>query len=990
MIVRMKRLFYFLLLLLAATPNPANAQLFRHISLKDGMVSRHVISLCKDRTGYMWMLNHEGVERYDGSRMVHYDLKADEGLISPTRGLASLATDSTRTLWVISHTGDIFSYDEQCDAFVPALDFARLKPLEGRCQPITSSYMDTLRHGIWLCTRSAQYLFSLSDHHLYTLPTGIHQAVHAVVHTPHDEYFLATDEGVKVLRLDEALMNAPSGSHSTIRKFTMKAVNHPLLERMAHVRVLYFHPDTHLLVLATANDGLYLYNIATRKIVRHLDSLKDVEVSTLTAVPGNREEVFVATQGAGLYRLCLTTGQLTPFLQANPNTPHSLQSDIINQLYIDESRRLWMATYPMGVSVYSEEYPAHEWICHSYNNANSLSSGQVHSIIEDGQGDLWFATNDGISCRQGDRWTTLLTHVQSSGTRRNYTFTSLCDLGDGRILAGGYMSGLYLIHKAGMKAEPLPVADKYIRAILRTHNANGLTDGLVWVGGQSKLTVIQQEGGRIVAEYRPGFPISSLAEQDADHLWIGTLNGLYRLNRRNGHLTRIEPHTEMGRITDICPTTHGVTYFSTMGDGLWAYADDGRFTHYTARNSSLVTDDIYCVLPTRDGRLVLSTEQGITTFNPREQRFYHWSHDQGLMFTTFNPGSGLHTRSGRYLFGTEQGALAFSDTVTLQRPFHSRLVLDDLRICYRKVVAADADSPLQQSIDRTESLTLRHDQNIFSMEVSSINFDNPSSILYSWKLEGFYDDWSAPSAATRIRYTSLRPGHYRLRIRSLLADDLSVIHERTLQIEILPPWWLTWPALAVYVLLMVGGCILICRLIWKRRERRRARNAAAMALITAQEVMEPIQTLKQPLTHLQNDHTLSQEGREMVNQALRQTESLDEIFMRRVADVVEQNLHGSGLSVDALCSELGISRTTLYHRLKSITGEAPADYIRRIRLDESARLLLTHRYTIAEVSDMMGFNDPKYFTDVFKRYYGTTPSQYIKQHLAPKREDISE
>jgi AraC-like DNA-binding protein len=103
--------------------------------------------------------------------------------------------------------------------------------------------------------------------------------------------------------------------------------------------------------------------------------------------------------------------------------------------------------------------------------------------------------------------------------------------------------------------------------------------------------------------------------------------------------------------------------------------------------------------------------------------------------------------------------------------------------------------------------------------------------------------------------------------------------------------------------------------------------------------------------------------------------------MQRVEEVVKERLTGDGLSVEVLCNELNVSRSTLYNRLKEITGEAPADYLRRRRMDESARLLLTRQYNVAEVSDRLGFSDPKYFTEVFKRYFGLTPTQYIRQNL---------
>ena len=74
-----------------------------------------------------------------------------------------------------------------------------------------------------------------------------------------------------------------------------------------------------------------------------------------------------------------------------------------------------------------------------------------------------------------------------------------------------------------------------------------------------------------------------------------------------------------------------------------------------------------------------------------------------------------------------------------------------------------------------------------------------------------------------------------------------------------------------------------------------------------------------------------------------------------------------------------MSRTSFYNKIKALTGIAPADFIRNIRMQEAALLLRSKRYTVAEVADRMGFADPKYFTDTFKKFYGMPPSVYMKQ-----------
>ena len=105
---------------------------------------------------------------------------------------------------------------------------------------------------------------------------------------------------------------------------------------------------------------------------------------------------------------------------------------------------------------------------------------------------------------------------------------------------------------------------------------------------------------------------------------------------------------------------------------------------------------------------------------------------------------------------------------------------------------------------------------------------------------------------------------------------------------------------------------------------------------------------------------------------------LDEEFMQEVTAIVKEKLD-KDLTVDTLCAAMNMSRTSFYNKIKALTGIAPADFIRNIRMQEAALLLRSKRYTVAEVADRMGFADPKYFTDTFKKFYGMPPSVYMKQ-----------
>ena len=92
--------------------------------------------------------------------------------------------------------------------------------------------------------------------------------------------------------------------------------------------------------------------------------------------------------------------------------------------------------------------------------------------------------------------------------------------------------------------------------------------------------------------------------------------------------------------------------------------------------------------------------------------------------------------------GSGNGAVILRDSINLPASFDSKMVFSDFKIHYRDILPNHESSPLRNIIDETEEIVLSHDQNIFSLNVSSINYDCPSRVLYSWKLEGFYEKWT--------------------------------------------------------------------------------------------------------------------------------------------------------------------------------------------------------------------------------------------------------
>ena len=105
--------------------------------------------------------------------------------------------------------------------------------------------------------------------------------------------------------------------------------------------------------------------------------------------------------------------------------------------------------------------------------------------------------------------------------------------------------------------------------------------------------------------------------------------------------------------------------------------------------------------------------------------------------------------------------------------------------------------------------------------------------------------------------------------------------------------------------------------------------------------------------------------------------TIDQKLMSRILESIERNMDNADYSVEELSADVGMHRMNLYRKLQSLVGMSQSEFIRSIRLKRAARLLTEDpNLSVTEVSDMVGFNTPKYFSKYFREMFGCNPSQY--------------
>lgn len=881
----MKRTTLIITCLLLSFFLPLQAQIFEYIDMDNGLSSRRVLSIQQDKQNYIWILTHKGLDRYNGKQFKHYQLHRCNNPLSFYPNLNFLYTDKDSTIWEVGKDGFVFRYDEQRDSFQLAFDLRATFPALKKA-PISSIYMDS-EANIWFCTNQSQYIYNYHQSKNYQLSPVISDKIICITQAEKNKYYLASEHLLYEVQL--------KGEQLT----EIKKIQLPNVHLIDHI---YYHSPTKQLIINTLLDKLFIYDIEEKQLESMGNSMKDIGVNKIIPSKKEKDVLLIATDGDGVYKLDLKQLTLNHFLKEDTRKPNKMNGSIIKDIYMDSANRIWNVIYPTGITIYTEKYPAYEWFMHSANYTNSLANNCINGVMEDSEGDSWYATSNGICYFDvsENKWINFSPSHSPNGERsENHIFTSLCESSPGIILAGGYMSGIYKIDKRTKEVTFFQQQnirqgegpDKYIRSIYRDN------ERLIWIGGFYRLKSYSLTT-KEVCEYNIGYPITCITQKDEHSLWIGTINGVFVFDKLKKQAIPLDTEFDIQCINMIYNDPSGnYTYFGTYGDGLFIFEKKtGKVTRYYDENCGLISNNIYSIVPDRNGNLYLGTENGLSFFDIKANKFINWTKEQGLLAASFNPNAAIHSRDGYMIFGSNEGVIVLPDSIQLPETFSSHMIFSDLSIMYRTVHPGEKNSPLTQALDKTSCIELDYDQNTFSMNVSSINFDNPSNIMYSWKLEGFYDRWSPPSSDNLIRYTNLSPGNYTLRVRAILMDNHQILEEREIQILIGRPIRMTFWAFLLYALIIIGISYAIIRYQMIRRDKQISQAKINFFMQTAHDIRTPLTLIKAPLGEILKNEQLTEQGTTNLNLAIQSTDNLSELA-NNLMDFQKEELYSSKISV---------------------------------------------------------------------------------------------
>ena len=218
----------------------------------------------------------------------------------------------------------------------------------------------------------------------------------------------------------------------------------------------------------------------------------------------------------------------------------------------------------------------------------------------------------------------------------------------------------------------------------------------------------------------------------------------------------------------------------------------------------MCSSDLIHESPSNNKKLFLSTSEGLSIFNKETQRFQNFSAENGFPLSAVNENALFVSQTGEIYLGGVQGMISFHEEDLQFKGKPYKIMLSRLSVNNREIAPGDSTGILEKDLCYTEEITLKADQNVFSIDFSTSNHipANRSTMLY--RLEGFSNQWNTLERGhNNITYTNLNPGRYTLTVRAE-NDDVEVA---SLQIHVLPPWYRTWWAFLCYIVLIT--CITI-------------------------------------------------------------------------------------------------------------------------------------------------------------------------------------
>ncbi len=770
----------------------------------------------------MWFATKDGLNRYDGYTFKVFQNDPEDSFSISSNYISALFEDSRGRIWIGTLSGglDLYNPDDET--------FTRI-PIPGNESRVTiieedSSgrlWIGTEGNGVFRLPHGTAAASAKAEHFLNTLSTGSLSSnfISAICTDSKGIVWLGTAAG-----LDKFDDNQNSFKHYNIATRSADAPPFPPYNGVTAIKQL----KEGNLWLGTPS-GLVDFNIikGDYSFFPHHYTVFRFGWGQITNI--------AADQSGGLW--LATPGELMIFdpstrkysyITNDPLDPGSISYNSVSGLWCDRSGIMWIGTPGAGINIYDPKANRFSLFRRKNEPGSRVTGFSVRAICDDDEGNIWISTE--VLYRWNRETGELKSYETSSARPDDFGNTGAWSIAKANsgILWFGTAQGLYSYDPVTEKsrlykfnpADSSGVPEKEVYAVFVDNQDH------VWIATEyyfSELTDISR--GKFIHYRYNSSRTRNVAAHPAvyqdknDIFWIGTDKGLVKFDQKLNSINTFKNDPSDPRSLDnnfiksICPdprTPDKYLWIGTAGGGLNKFNKiESTFEHLTTRDG-LPNNVVYGILSDLKGNLWLSTNHGISLFNPSSASFKNFDIYDGLQSNEFNTNAFYKSKSGEMFFGGIKGLNYFYPDDVKENPFIPNIVITSCEV-QNQSSGNGNQKPVIKPVTGTSEITLSYKEDIISIEFASLDFSAPEKNRYYYKLENFNDNWVNAGTHHSVTFTHLPAGEYIFRVRGSNNDGIWNEKGASLKIIILPPWWQTWWAYAVYGIIFLLGLYILRR-----------------------------------------------------------------------------------------------------------------------------------------------------------------------------------
>ncbi|OUS32262.1 diguanylate cyclase [Thalassotalea sp. 42_200_T64] len=832
-----------------------NINSFKNFIADHPLSYQAVRTVAQDKQGFIWFGSQEGVHRYDGHQFLsfHHDARDTNSLSSDV--ISRILVDSKKQIWVATRGGGLNLYRENLQNFQRIT--SKTKPLSLTNDNINALIEDN-RGNLWIGTEN-----------------GIN-------------ILFRHDNEWQIKQIVQELGNPNSLSNNSVETL--------------------LQTENGLVWVGTGGGGISVFDqqgnfIRTVKIrADKNDSTAEKLIKVL--YQDTLQNIWIGTSESGLFKLSQEHSQMVHY-QFDESIESSLMSNSIESIFQDSTGRIWVAT-DKGIVLYDQAQDNFSHINHSISNPRSLTNDFVLTIFEDNKNMIWIGTFSGVS-----RWDPHMTTFTQYNDQKHPKIASslimdFAQLDSKHIVFSTYANGLYQLALEDNKISPL----KFNLANNKLRLTSLLIDGdRLWLGSRSsglfEINLANGESKNYRYDSKNSHSISAnsitdIHKDSAGRLWVSTYHKGLNMLKKNGQFKRFEATLPL---TNTSPSTNHILQIveDEQGD-IWLATYDGginrlnprteTFTHIhhdaNIKNSlssdiawvmlfdqennlwvgtqaaglNLLTSDnivdenysfqyfdiknglkdqtVYGFSQDSAGNIWFSSNKGISRYSAKHNNFKHFDTRHGLVDLEYNHGAVFSGSDDILYFGSAKGFTSVDP---------KKILTDQPAPVVRLTNIFKLNEPMvfNQGLSNVESLTFDYSDQLIAFEYVGLNYSDPESTRYKYRLLGFDDEWIDAGKLKRASYTNLPAGNYTLQIIAGNSDSVWSEPGYSIDISVNPAPWNTWWAYVLYVIFIAFAVLSYTRLI-----NRKLVIEQQQKLLLKRQVIEKTKDYAQKNTELEH------------------------------------------------------------------------------------------------------------------------------------------